>query len=551
MSSNTTFNTLRIMQKNVQQVHPNFWTLKLDGSHKTISNIVKVAPGDYRVTLNSLSCKTFMKALASLISVYEETLFKVNFCKETSAYDAPHPDTVSVIETNNKLMKVAKMIKKSVVAVVVSVGIFGGVAHANTLDTDTAVFLSDVNEMGTHNTSVINEWNSLTYSEQQDAYTAKPSLKVELDAQPKTEPVYTTDGQHPTNERHQQPLVGTPSHLDGTHWTQTPGITKESNPAGNPTNQIGTPSHLGASDADRQAAELAKHNADVQHAIVQGQVAANQQGLKQARADESAAILAGQKAGQAAQDARLAAQAQSTGAHLTVEAAKRAQQQVDALAQAQAQHQVDENNHQIFEATQANATHLDGNVTDAQRQAAKDQAMIEHIQSQVHDGKDGVSITGKQGVAGKDGLSITGKPGKDGITKVDTKTQQQVSRNSGNIQLMQGEVISESHSRYNGDVAAVKSANSYTDQRIKSVEDQQSNDRKEYRAGIAGAVAISGLHYVDTDNSVAIGAGSFKDAQGYSMGYRHKFAENVAATVAASETSNGDAVFAASAAVGW
>lgn len=179
------------MQKNVQQVHHNFWTLKLDGSHKTVSNIIKVSPSDYRVTLNSLSHKTFMKALTSLISVYEETLFKVNFCKETSAYDAPHPDNVSVIETNNKLMKVAKVIKKSVVSVVVSMSIFGGVAHANMLDTDTAVFLADVKDFGTSNAQVIKEWDSLTYSQQQEAYTAKPSLKTELRATPKMNPFIT------------------------------------------------------------------------------------------------------------------------------------------------------------------------------------------------------------------------------------------------------------------------------------------------------------------------------------------------------------------------
>ena len=163
----------------------------------------------------------------------------------------------------------------------------------------------------------------------------------------------------------------------------------------------------------------------------------------------------------------------------------------------------------------------------------------QHVTEQPKDGKDG-----SQGAAGKDGVTTV-------ITKTDTKTQQQVSRNSGNIQLMQGEVISESHARYNGDIASVKSANSYTDQRVKSVEEQQGEDRKEYRAGIAGAISISGLHYVDTDNSVAIGAGSFKDAQGYALGYRHKFSDNVAATVAASETSNGDAALSASAAIGW
>lgn len=87
--------------------------------------------------------------------------------------------------------------------------------------------------------------------------------------------------------------------------------------------------------------------------------------------------------------------------------------------------------------------------------------------------------------------------------------------------------------------------------RFSSVEHQQNEDRKEYRAGIAGVGAIAGLHYVDTDNAVAVGAANFKDAQGYAMGYRHKFSENVAATMSTSGTSNGDEIVAASASFGW
>ncbi|MEG6290622.1 YadA-like family protein [Enterobacter bugandensis] len=73
--------------------------------------------------------------------------------------------------------------------------------------------------------------------------------------------------------------------------------------------------------------------------------------------------------------------------------------------------------------------------------------------------------------------------------------------------------------------------------KFSSLENQQNEDRKEYRAGIAGAASLAGLHYVDTDNAVAVGAANFKDAQGYAIGYRHKFAENVAATLSTSGTS--------------
>ena len=87
--------------------------------------------------------------------------------------------------------------------------------------------------------------------------------------------------------------------------------------------------------------------------------------------------------------------------------------------------------------------------------------------------------------------------------------------------------------------------------KFSSLEKQQNEDRKEYRAGIAGVGAIAGLHYVDTDNAVAVGAANFKDAQGYAIGYRHKFTEKVAATLSTSGTSNGDELVAASASFGW
>lgn len=47
--------------------------------------------------------------------------------------------------------------------------------------------------------------------------------------------------------------------------TMAPGITKESNPAGNPTNQIGAPTHLGRSQADVYASSQAALNAAKQH----------------------------------------------------------------------------------------------------------------------------------------------------------------------------------------------------------------------------------------------------------------------------------------------
>ncbi|MGT8860013.1 YadA C-terminal domain-containing protein, partial [Enterobacter sp. 186315] len=222
--------------------------------------------------------------------------------------------------------------------------------------------------------------------------------------------------------------------------------------------------------------------------------------------------------------------------------------------------------------------HLDSNATGQDRQTAKLNAVMEqsqvnadavkglqlvqanqrrtasqHVTEEPHNGIDGK--TGAQGEKGDAGVTTT-------ITKVqtDTATQTQVAQNQTTLRHVQEEQTAQGEyvQHMNQTVSHTATLAASNSQRLnaveshqKSLEQQQSNDREEYRAGIAGAVAISGLHYTETDNSVAIGAGDFKNEQGYALGYRHKFSDNVATTVAASETSNGDAMFSASAAIGW
>lgn len=117
----------------------------------------------------------------------------------------------------------------------------GFVAPANTMDTDTKVFLADAHANGAHSADVVREWNALTYNQQQDALAAKPALRAELAASIKSEPVLVSaelGGKHTTNETHNGTKPGeTGPHLDGTHWVMTPGITKESNPEGEPVPQ--------------------------------------------------------------------------------------------------------------------------------------------------------------------------------------------------------------------------------------------------------------------------------------------------------------------------
>ncbi|PWG71808.1 hypothetical protein DEM28_07425 [Enterobacter mori] len=216
--------------------------------------------------------------------------------------------------------------------------------------------------------------------------------------------------------------------------------------------------------------------------------------------------------------------------------------------------------------------HLDSNATEQDRQSAKLNAVVEQTQvnSEAVKGLQLVQAnqqrTSNQHVSEQPRNGVDGKNGKDGITttvtkvQTDTKTQQRVQDNQTairhveDVQTTQGEYVQHMNQTvsHNSTLAASNSQRlDSVESRQKSLEQQQSNDREEYRAGIAGAVAISGLHYTETDNSVAVGAGDFKNEQGYALGYRHKFSQNVAATVAASETSNGDAMFSASAAIGW
>lgn len=186
-------------------------------------------------------------------------------------------------------------------------------------------------------------------------------------------------------------------------------------------------------------------------------------------------------------------------------------------------------------------------------QMNRDRTASQHVTEEPHNGIDGK--TGAQGEKGDAGVTTT-------ITKVqtDTATQTQVAQNQTTLRHVQEEQTAQGEyvQHMNQTVSHTATLAASNSQRLnaveshqKSLEQQQSNDREEYRAGIAGAVAISGLHYTETDNSVAIGAGDFKNEQGYALGYRHKFSDNVATTVAASETSNGDAMFSASAAIGW
>ncbi|ELO4930452.1 YadA-like family protein [Escherichia coli] len=139
------------------------------------------------------------------------------------------------------------------------------------------------------------------------------------------------------------------------------------------------------------------------------------------------------------------------------------------------------------------------------------------------DGKDGkAGATGKRGATGQSIRGATGatgkagRDGKDGVTTLVTKTVT--------------------------DTATKKQA-------AKNTKDIQEN-HKEAMRGVASAMAMTGLHYTNDNNSIAIGAGEYASSGAAAMGYRHKFSEHVAATVQASYDGENTGV-AGSVAIGW
>ena len=151
------------------------------------------------------------------------------------------------------------------------------------------------------------------------------------------------------------------------------------------------------------------------------------------------------------------------------------------------------------------------------------------------DGKDGAQglkgdkgdkgDTGAQGVAGRDGID-----GHDGITtlrtfhSVDRATQSMVSHDSVRID-------------------ALERQQEATDRKI-------DRNHKEAMHGVASAMAMTGLHYTNDDNSVAIGAGEYASSGAAAMGYRHQFSSHMAAAIQASWDGENSGV-AGSVAVGW
>ena len=192
-------------------------------------------------------------------------------------------------------------------------------------------------------------------------------------------------------------------------------------------------------------------------------------------------------------------------------------------------------NHAAF--TVDHSSHLDGNVTDAQRIAAQ-------VQAQVKDGvngKDGVDgkrglngVDGKKGATGEKGESITGKRGANGSNGLDGKDgkdadQAQVNSNSAAI-IAHSRVINNHATAIDRNSAAIANNSKRIDRNSKDI----AANRKAIKQVGAMAAASANLHYNVNHNGYAVAAGEYNGATAIAGGVQFQTGEHTAVTLQAS-----------------
>ncbi|EPJ0141022.1 YadA-like family protein [Escherichia coli] len=142
---------------------------------------------------------------------------------------------------------------------------------------------------------------------------------------------------------------------------------------------------------------------------------------------------------------------------------------------------------------------------------------------------------------------------RDGVQAADAATYGQLERYR----------IAEENARIQGDAQTLKSANTYTDNRVSTLErstnqqfrqlrDEVEKNRKRADAGIAGAMAMTAIPVVEGKTySFGMAASNYRDEQAIAAGMHFRTSENSAVRLNASwDTQNGSGV-AAGMSVGW
>ncbi|MFW3388444.1 UNVERIFIED_CONTAM: YadA C-terminal domain-containing protein, partial [Kocuria sp. CPCC 205274] len=78
-----------------------------------------------------------------------------------------------------------------------------------------------------------------------------------------------------------------------------------------------------------------------------------------------------------------------------------------------------------------------------------------------------------------------------------------------------------------------------------------SENNERAMAGVASALAVTGLHYTDSANSIAAGAGNYGGQSAVSVGYSHQWGTSARFSVQNSVDTTGNVGTSASVAIGW
>lgn len=456
----------------------------------------------------------------------------------------------------------ASTIRRVLAAVVVASVTATVAVPAFAADNNSKIFLNDVLEQGTNRPYILNSWEQLTYEEQQDVFTANPSLRVELKA-PVKAAVHTPEvAVEPEEEVITVPTmkIALPAN------TMEPSVIKESNPEGHPTNQIAPASHLDAPEIDRSShLDAPENQADAE---------------KAQRATESAH--------------RKFLTEQANASHLDAPAIDRSSHldAPDSQADADKAQRAAEGAHRKFLTEQANASHLDGNVSQAERDHAQLQAAVEHANKLTN---------GKDGIDGKDALSDVVIQQNDSarmsrmnaaatsaavhslITQQTTDHQtiekltatpahppvdqppvlQQTIRSvyydaqitSLNAQAEQNheEVLSESHARYQADKQVLSESESYTNQKFSALKSEVDDNKKEAAAGSASAMAQANIPQVQESQQFAVGAGigGYDSENALSVGASFHAGQATIVKMTVSDDTQDNVGYGAGVSVGW
>jgi len=445
----------------------------------------------------------------------------------------------------------ASTIRRVLAAVVVATVTATAAAPAAAADSNSLVFLNDVNELGTNNQYVLNSWEKLSYEEQQDVFAAKPFLKQELKAPVKAAAHIPEVEVDPVEDVITLPtaIVKLPAN------TMEPSVVKESNPEGKPTNQIAPASHLDAPEIDRSnhldapdhkaLAEKAQRIAEGAHRKFLTEQA-NASHLDAPDIDRSNHLDSN-----VSQAERDHAQLQATTEHVNTLAnvknsidganARENIRQSDRIQGMLAAHDAAQT--QAIVQASIPVVQQDSNTRLTQMNAAATNAAVH-------------SLIAQQTADHQTIEKLTATPAQQPVVQQEVRSAYYDAQiTSLNIEAEQNhaEVLSESHARYQADKQVLSESESYTNQKFSSLKSEVDDNKKEAAAGSASAMAQANIPQVQESQQFAVGAGigGYDSENALSVGASFHAGHATIVKMTVSDDSQDNVGYGAGVSVGW